>query len=525
MTIVKTLILAFLAPLLLWSQSGILDPSFGTNGVHSIRVDSLDDFIIKSLVSSDGSVYSMGSYSSISDVNGWDAYFFLKQTSEGKLDSSFALNGILKDKLNVYAGLSDFIIFPDGCILAGGSAGFAPYYPLLIKLKPDGSYDASFGDNGKLIFSPLFPNRWISGITLSSTGDIIAAINFDGGVTHYDAGYMKLFPDGTPDKFFGNYSIALCETPVEVERAITMQLQKDDKVVLCGFQYIDQYDQSNGFFTRFNSDGSLDSSFAVNGLAKIKHPGQDTFCKLLDMVIQDDGKIVGCGYTIFETAPGGFSYDNAYFLVRLLPDGTLDPSFGKNGIVTTQLDGNAGHPRGVALQKDGKIVCVGRTDGSFYTYIVVSRFNTNGSLDTSFHQKGYVLADLTKTESQTSLDVTIGPDENIFVSGEAREFITKSSYNSFVAKFLASDPVSTTNISEETEIILYPNPTNDFIKINTHSGMMPNKIVLQNCLGQLIQVPFSNNTIDVHFLPAGIYFVSIYISNQWVNKKILIQHR
>ena len=71
-------------------------------------------------------------------------------------------------------------------------------------------------------------------------------------------------------------------------------------------------------------------------------------------VIQPDGKIVAAGL-IGEDSPG------QTLLMRLNPDGSLDPTFGTNGVVLDTLAGNA-IAKDVALQSDGKIV----TDGSAY---------------------------------------------------------------------------------------------------------------------------------------------------------------
>jgi uncharacterized delta-60 repeat protein len=109
---------------------------------------------------------------------------------------------------------------------------------------------------------------------------------------------------------------------------------------------------SQGAVARFNTNGSLDSTFNPNGAT----PGIDVIADtsgggFWNGAVQPDGKIV---------AGGVVQSSNGYemLLTRLNADGSLDPTFGTNGIVLRSLIGNA-FARDVALQSDGKIVTAG----------------------------------------------------------------------------------------------------------------------------------------------------------------------
>ena len=67
--------------------------------------------------------------------------------------------------------------------------------------------------------------------------------------------------------------------------------------------------------------------------------------------------------------------------------GDLDPSFDSDGLVTTDFGGQEDGITGIALQSDGKIVAVGSSDGKVFA---LARYNTDGSLDTSFDSDGLV---------------------------------------------------------------------------------------------------------------------------------------
>src|SRR5271169_1988880 len=73
--------------------------------------------------------------------------------------------------------------------------------------------------------------------------------------------------------------------------------------------------------------------------------------------------------------------------------GTLDPTFGQGGIVTTDLGtqylGTLVTANAVAIQPDGKIVvCGGIPNGTSFPVAAVVRYNTDGSLDTGFGTSG-----------------------------------------------------------------------------------------------------------------------------------------
>lgn len=78
-----------------------------------------------------------------------------------------------------------------------------------------------------------------------------------------------------------------------------------------------------------------------------------------------------------------------FALARYNPDGSLDPSFDGDGKVTTNLNGGWDFAQALILQPDGKLVVAGNSSGQF----ALARYNSNGSLDTSFDGDGSVITD------------------------------------------------------------------------------------------------------------------------------------
>src|SRR5690606_9548433 len=95
-------------------------------------------------------------------------------------------------------------------------------------------------------------------------------------------------------------------------------LQDDGKIVLCG----DIQSRSESLVMRLNSDGSLDTTFNGTGIFTM-HYGNNSE-SLQKVIIKPDGKIVAGGHTQFNSNVG-------FLIIQLLPDGTLDSSFGVNG--------------------------------------------------------------------------------------------------------------------------------------------------------------------------------------------------
>jgi uncharacterized delta-60 repeat protein len=106
-------------------------------------------------------------------------------------------------------------------------------------------------------------------------------------------------------------------------------------------------------------DGTLDPTFGDAGLVTTDFGYSNPDVDPAVAAIQADGKIVAAGYT---NASGGYDFA----LARYNPDGTLDPTFGTAGLVTTDFGGTGDTAYAVAIQADGKIVAGGWAIGDEY---------------------------------------------------------------------------------------------------------------------------------------------------------------
>ncbi len=180
--------------------------------------------------------------------------------------------------------------------------------------------------------------------------------------------------------------------------ALGLAIQSDGKIVVAGSN------DSDFAVMRYNSNGSLDSTFGVNGISTTD-VGSDVG---YDVAVQSDGKIVVAGYTFRD----GQGIDFA--VLRYNADGSLDATFDSDGILTTDFGTPFDYGKCVAIQADGKIVVAGSSNNAF----AIARYNVNGSLDTSFGDHGTLT--IASSGSAVVNDVALQSDGKIILVGQSQ---------------------------------------------------------------------------------------------------------
>jgi uncharacterized delta-60 repeat protein len=184
-------------------------------------------------------------------------------------------------------------------------------------------------------------------------------------------------------------------------------LQSDGKIVVAGYTIASaDYDFA---VVRLNMNGSVDSTFDDDGLVSTDIDS-NSYDGSRAIAIQTDGKIVVVGYSLI-----GSGYD--FVVVRYHSSGSLDSTFGGDGIVTTDVGGAGDEGVSVALQSDGKIVVAGyRIASADYDFAVV-RYNTDGTLDNSFDSDGILTSDLNSGSDDFVAKVLVQSDGKILLAG------------------------------------------------------------------------------------------------------------
>ncbi len=133
------------------------------------------------------------------------------------------------------------------------------------------------------------------------------------------------------------------------------------------------------------------------------------------VAIQPDGKIVVAGYA--RQSKKGFDFA----LARYHINGSLDRSFGQGGKVTTDFFTKDDHVYAMALQRDGQIVVAGsarKVTGDKSDDFALARYDGNGSLDQSFGLNGKVNTDFCGADDAV-YSLVLQPDGKVVVAGEA----------------------------------------------------------------------------------------------------------
>ncbi|MFA5998513.1 MAG: hypothetical protein WC747_00635 [Candidatus Babeliales bacterium] len=387
-------------------SSGTLDTSFNALGIQpGTASTTIDGFTIDNsgysvAIQQDGKTVVAG----YADIGGAYNFAVARFNTNGTLDTSFnsggAQPGTASTTIDGFAidnkGYS-VAIQQDGKIVVAGTADIGGAYKLAVaRFNIDGTLDISFNSGGA---QPGTASTTIDGFAINNTGNSVA-IQQDGKIVvagtadiggAYNFAVARFNTNGTLDTSFnaagtqpGTASTTIDNSTYNIGTSVA--IQEDGKIVVAGFALI------GGTFkfavARFNTNGTLDTSFNALGL----QPG--TVSTTIDGVaidnegnsvaIQQDGKIVVAGFALIG---GTFKFAVA----RFNTNGTLDTSFNaaeiQPGTASTTIDGVATDNKGysVAIQQDGKIVVAGEAFvGGAYKF-AVARFNTNGTLDASFN--------------------------------------------------------------------------------------------------------------------------------------------
>jgi len=278
----------------------------------------------------------------------------------------------------------------------------------VIRYNADGSLDTGFGTNGLYNYDGGNGNDRGFAISIQTDGNILAAGTSQNG-SNYDMVVLRLTSDGALDTAFGTQGVVVYDSGLGDDQAIDMVIQPDGDRVVAG--QVSNGSDAEVAVWRLDDDGILDTSFGTNGIVRY-NPGSG-YDAGLRVALQADGKIV-------VTGSGFNSSDYDIILMRFEPDGTLDTSFGSNGIRAYD-GGDYDRGYGLALQSDGKILVSGvrSTDsGSGVDYdIPLIRYNTDGSLDTAFGQNGLAL--FSNDVREQSYDVVVQADGKILVVGHS----------------------------------------------------------------------------------------------------------
>jgi uncharacterized delta-60 repeat protein len=324
---------------------------------------------------------------------------------------------------------------------------FLSYFSVLAQ---PGTLDPSFGSGGTAIRVVGSGGGIESDMATLSDGRIIlGGTDYDIGITPFLARYSE---DGALEFTYNLTGV--------IDEILGIAVQPDDKVVVVG--------NRNTVFgvARFNTDGSLDFTNTIDfdpagGIGPRNSSAND-------VLIQPDGKIVIVGG--YHNV--GDSFNDFFAICRLTAAGAIDNTFSGDGLLTVDASlGALDEALGVAIQSDGKIIVVGKTDNGSDNDAVVMRINTNGTLDTSL-LGGTGIRFFQIDTNDTANSVAIDANGNILVAGTTDDSIGDD--NIFVLKLLTSGALDSGNFGP-TGIRVYDFSGEDFgneILIQPNGGIV-----------------------------------------------------
>ena len=307
----------------------------------------------------------------------------------GSLDTSFGSGGIAVldgGTTALGAGRSRAAVQPDGKIVLAQTttvSGSQPEKWVVGRMLPNGAPDTTFSGDGRLTLQ--IPGQYlyapIAGLMVGADGTIVIAGSRNGELVA-----ARLLPDGSLDRHYGSEGRVVVPLPGQHSFVRQALLDSDGNLVVAGDAVVPGSDSIGDMLVmRLLPNGAVDPSFGFQGSAIIDSGvGED---RAETFAVDDAGRILVAG-TFGRQGSDVWPIG----VVRLLPNGTLDPSFGIGGRqpLDTGRVSDHQHPNGIAQLPDGRVVVAGEylpSYGSGEEYVIskfVAVLGDNGTKDPTF---------------------------------------------------------------------------------------------------------------------------------------------
>ncbi len=327
------------------------------------------------------------------------------------------IGGVITTSINDQADrIRAIAVQENGSIVVAGSYTRAKDNPdpIVVRYKANGVVDQSFGPNGDVVVWNTNKLDNANAILVEPGGKIVVAGYMGGSMI----AVVRLNPDGSYDQTFGENGTALPDLGSARGQAHALARQPDGKYLLAGRVAHDGVYRAA--IVRLLPNGEVDRAFGEGGV-RITQIGEFDGA-LYSLAVQPDGKILAAGYTAFQR---GTPKLTDFAVVRYNVDGSLDPTFHEDGILTLSLSEGDDNASSVALQSDGKILVVGYGLFGEELSALIARLNDNGSLDETFATAGIAKLDF-GLETSLARAVGVQPDGKILVAGVTGKSVQRS---------------------------------------------------------------------------------------------------
>lgn len=369
-------------------------------------------------------------------------------------------------------------------------------------------FDDSFGTGGIVTTSGF---HTAVRMALQDDGKIVVASQSGTSIA-----LLRYLANGVLDDTFGTNGIAETEITADWQNTLYISnlyvtdfiILSSGKLLVVGYTTLGDFTMNTPdmIVIRYLSDGTVDTTFAHNGLARIHVNGVDHAYAVVERA---DGKLIIVGDSRIQLN------DPSPVVLRLLENGSIDTTFGTNGATQT-LVGALGNLFHVTLQSDNKIVAsgtaiIGGTPNAF-----VIRYTEAGAVDTNFSVDGYASLNL-GANNTLGYDVALINNQEILLSGTLNN---GSDDDLFLAKLDSSgNPVATFGVNGISIA--------DFGDMNTYRGEIVvdslNRAVVTGTSDSHIYVARynSNGALDSSFETNG--FLSIPVGTNSSGMDVHVQ--
>jgi len=373
-----------------YNEDGTLDTAGFGSGTGKVSTDL--GFAYSAMLQPDGMIVVVGDAGTGNDIA------TARYEADGDLDPTFGGgDGIVTTSVGTgFAFAYAVALQSDGKIVVGGPhySTANPEYWAVVRYEADGDLDPTFGGGDSMVTTSFgSPGNWLTAIAIQSDGKIVAAgsSGVGGGTTRIAA--ARYTAAGALDTSFSGDGKQLISFSGYGGYANAIALQPDGKLLLAGGQRPGQFNYKMTV-VRLKANGALDTSFSGDGKQVVDVGGSDSGAN--SVVVQPDGKIILGGGTIITVSPKDFA------LVRLLSNGSLDPSFDGDGKLTTAVGSGFAEILGMALDPQGRIVVGGESNNGANSDFTVARY--------------------ANLESPANLNVAAASDDTIILTWQDKSF-------------------------------------------------------------------------------------------------------
>lgn len=483
------------------SQAGHIDTGFGENGYVKVNFDVFGGRFNCLLPQTDGKIVAIG----INPQMDVEAKRFL---SNGQYDTQFGTNGtvIFQDMQPIG---STGALLADGKILvvyAGiSTVDGTTKLVRVVRLLPNGAYDTSFGVNGLATIEDVAIEHFSDRVHLTAGGDIVLV-----GTDEYpsmEVQVLKLKPNGTLDANFGENGVLTLPAShtVSIVRSVSQSL---NRIAIAASSF-----NESAWFTVYQiyDNGVADPAFGTDGKKEYYF---SNFATVGGIVALPGGKLA------VSSSPGQIGgYE--FYLTKINANGDLDTDFWSTGTAVVEMDAES-LATGLAVQADGKFLIGGMTgllDGEDYA---IARVFSDGTLDNSFGTNG-IAKTLDNVANHCATTMTLQPNGKLLIGG----FTTAGQAS--IARYLtqAANSAGETNLAV-TAVSIFPNPVvaDATIQFSLAEGKMTN-LELLDASGRVVfqkkahrQQGWNVETLPMNDLGAGFYFVKIESGGTSVTRQV-----